>query len=220
MGLRTITAVCAAITMVCIAWGSASAEEERELSHQLFFRGAYSALTESRANEVFTDTAGAAGLTNGGTGGWSVAAGLDLSAGHIEDMGNMNVMGEVFAEFSRFSNQPVVQATSALLGAPIVRRVTVTELNVTIAPKARFDGLGNGRIRPFVVPIGLSFLVNSPPSDDTNYLDVGLHFGGGLDVLVVDRISVGWDVRYTHGFDQSNTNTRYWSTGVYAGLNF
>lgn len=66
----------------------------------------------------------------------------------------------------------------------------------------------------------MAFLVNSPPSNDSTYLDLGLHFGGGLDVLVVDRISVGADVRYTHGFDASHANTRYWSTGAYVALNF
>jgi hypothetical protein len=99
-------------------------------------------------------------------------------------------------------------------------RVAVTELNVTVAPKARFDGLGSGRFRPFVIPIGLSFLVNSPPSNDSTYLDLGLHFGGGLDVLVIDRLSVGADIRYTYGLQDSITNTRYGSTGLYAALNF
>ena len=39
-------------------------------------------------------------------------------------------------------------------------------------------------------------------------------------MVVTDRVSVGWDVRYTHGFEQTNTNTRYWSTGAYLALNF
>ncbi|MCP4243844.1 MAG: hypothetical protein QF890_16855 [Myxococcota bacterium] len=86
----------------------------------------------------------------------------------------------------------------------------MSALTVTIAPKARLDGLGSGRFRPFVIPIGLSFLVKSPPSNDTTYLDVGLHFGGGLDILIIDRVSVGVDVRYTHGFDTSHTPTSCW----------
>jgi len=199
--------------------GAASAEEGKTFDNQLFFRGAYSALVTNRANEVFTDTLGTTTL-NSSKRGWSMAAGLDLSAMKIEKLGGANLMGEIFMEYSKFSGQYVTQTTSALLGGTTQSDVAVSEMNVTVAPKARFDGLGNGRFRPFVIPIGMSFLVNSPPSNDSTYLDVGLHFGGGLDVLVVDRISVGADVRYTYGFQETNTNMSYWSTGAYVALNF
>ncbi len=220
MIVRAIVGISAMAVSILGASGDSFAEDGAAYSNQLFVRAAYSALTSSRANEVFTDTLSAQGFTNSDKGGFSIAAGLDLSAAHMDDLAGANLMGEVFIEFSKFSDRPVVQTTSALLGAPVVTNVPVTELNVTIAPKARFDELGSGRIRPFLVPIGLAFLVNSPPSDNSGYLDIGLHFGGGIDFLVVDRVSVGADIRYTHGFDQSNTSTRYWSTGVYTALNF
>ena len=104
------------------------------------------------------------------------------------------------------------------------RRVTntsdvhVAELNVTVAPMLRYDGWKV--VRPFVIPIGVAFLVNSPPSNDTTYLDIGLHFAGGFDFVLIDEISLGVDVRYTYAFDQSNTNNGYLSTGAYAGVNF
>lgn len=222
MSLRSIVAWVSVALSSCLTAGFASAAEDAAYTHQIFFRGAYSAMTASRGTEIFTDTLGTT-VTNSSKGGFSIAAGLDLSTMRMEDMGGANLMGEVFAEFSRFSSNVVTNPASRLVGTPVPasqRQVNVTELNVTIAPKARFDGLGNGRIRPYIVPIGLAFLVNSPPSNTTSYLDIGLHFGGGVDVLVVDRISVGADIRYTHGFDQSNTNTKYWSTGIYAALNF
>jgi hypothetical protein len=199
--------------------GVAAAGDGATYNNQLFFRGAYSSLSSARDAEVFTDALGTTKL-NDDKGGWSIAAGLDLSAMQIEKLGGANLMGEIFLEYSHFSDKRVQQATSLLLGGNAQSEIAITELNVTVAPKARFDGLGNGRIRPFVIPIGLAFLVNSPPSNDTSYLDVGLHFGAGVDVLVVDRISVGADVRYTHGFESTNTNMRYWSTGIYAALNF
>lgn len=219
MQLRTIVLTGAMALMITSLADSASAEEDVFYGNQIFFRGAYSALTSSRGNEVFTDTLGTTAV-NGDKGGWSIAAGLDLSAMRQEDMGGANVMGEILLEYSKFSDRVVTQTTSALLGAPVQSQVAVTELNVTVAPKLRFDGLGSGRFRPFVVPIGVAFLVNSPPSNDSTYLDVGLHFGGGIDVLVVDRLSVGYDIRYTHGFTTSDTSTRYWSTGGYVALNF
>lgn len=218
MTMRENILVAAAAAFLFGALGSGVAyADEAAFSNQLFFRGAYSSLVNDRGEEVFTDT-----LTgeNDDKSGWSIAAGLDLSAMKIEDLGGANLMGEVFIEYSEFADARVAQATSALLGGTAKSDVSVSELNVTIAPKARFDDLGNGRIRPFIIPIGLSFLVNSPPSDDTSYLGVGLHFGGGIDVLVIDRISVGTDFRYTHGFKQTNTHMTYWTTGAYAALNF
>ena len=220
MQLRYIVLAGAMALSFTTVSGSAVAEDDdTTYSNQLFFRGAYSALTDARSPEVFTDTL-AATNANDDKGGWSIAAGLDLSAMKLEDLGGANVMGEIFLEYSKFSDRLVTQTTSFLLGTPKQSDVGVTELNVTVAPKVRFDSLGSGRFRPFVIPIGLSFLVNSPPSDDTTYLDVGLHFGAGIDVLVIDRISVGYDVRYTHGFESTNTNTNYWSTGAYVALNF
>lgn len=217
---KTSAILVAAFTLVSSGVADkVSAEETAVLGNQLFFRGAYSALVTSRANEVFTDTLGTTTL-NSSKGGWSMAAGLDLSAMKIEKLGGANLMGEIFMEYSKFSGHYVTQTTSALLGGTTQSDVAVSEMNVTVAPKARFDGLGNGRFRPFVIPIGMSFLVNSPPSNDSTYLDVGLHFGGGLDVLVVERISVGADVRYTYGFQETNTNVSYWSTGAYVALNF
>jgi hypothetical protein len=220
MSTRSIIALGILALVACPLGGVAFAEEEASLDNQLFFRGAYSSLQDSRGGEVFTDTGGATGTFNNDKGGYSVAAGLDLSAWKLEDYGGANLMGEIFMEYSRFSQNAVIQTTSALLGAPVYSKVAVTELNVTVAPKARFDGLGSGRFRPYVIPIGLSFLVNSPPSDDSTYLDIGLHFGGGIDIVVIDRISVGADARYTYGFQETNTNTRYWSVGGYAALNF
>ena len=219
MTIRIIVASLVAALASCITAGLAAADEEAQYNNQVFFRGAYSALTTNRGGEIFTDTL-ATGNANSSRGGWSMAAGLDLSMMEMEDMGGARVMGEIFAEFSQFSDQNVVNAAQALLGTTVVRQVNVTSLNVTIAPKVRFDDLGSGRIRPFVVPVGLAFLVNSPPSNTTSYLDLGMQFGAGVDVLVVARISVGAALRYNHSFTQSQTNNSYWSTGVYAGINF
>jgi len=185
--------------------------------NQVFFRGAYTRLTNDRGGEVFTDTAGANGLNND-KGGFSIAAGLNLALTDPADMKGLVLLGEIFVEYSRFSKKVVAQATSALLGGTATSDVHVTELNVTIAPMLRYDGWKV--VRPFFIPIGLAFLVNSPPSNDTTYLDVGLHFAGGLDFVLIDEISLGVDVRYTYAFDQSNTGNSYLSVGGYAGINF
>jgi hypothetical protein len=185
--------------------------------NQVFFRGAYSRLSTNRGGEVFTDTGGADGL-NDDKGGFSIAAGLNLALTDPADMRGLVLLGEIFVEYSRFSKKVVLQTTSALLEAPATSDVHVTELNVTIAPMFRYDGWKV--VRPFFIPIGVAFLVNSPPSNDSTYLDIGLHFAGGFDFVLIDEISVGVDFRYTYAFDQSNTNNGYLSTGGYAAINF
>ena len=185
--------------------------------NQVFFRGAYTRLTNNRGGEVFTDTGGANGL-NDDKGGFSIAAGLNLALTDPADMKGLVLLGEIFVEYSRFSKKVVAQTTSALLGGTATSDVHVSELNVTIAPMLRYDGWKV--VRPFFIPIGLAFLVNSPPSNDTTYLDVGLHWALGFDFALSDLISLGVDVRYTYAFDQTNTNNSYLSTGGYAAVNF
>lgn len=219
MSFMTRLEIVAIAISLCLGGSIAQAGDADTLGNQLQIRGAYSALSNDRGGEVFTDTLGTTGV-NDGKGGYSIAAVLDLSAMEMKDLGGLRLMGEVFVEYSLFSDELVTQTTSVLTGGTEESKVAISALNVTIAPKARFDDLGSGRFRPFVIPIGIAFLVNSPPSNDTTYLDLGLHFGGGLDVLVTDRVSIGWDARYTYGFEQTNTNTRYWSTGGYVALNF
>ncbi len=117
-------------------------------------------------------------------------AGLNLALTDPADMRGLVLLGEIFVEYSRFSKKVVLQTTSALLGAhPHTSDVHVTELNVTIAPMFRYDGWKV--VRPFFIPVGVAFLVNSPPSNDTTYLDIGLHFAGGFDFVLMDEISCG-----------------------------
>lgn len=193
-------------------------EEMWAKNNTVFFRGAYSRLVGSRGAEVFTDSGGVTTL-NDGKGGFSVGAGLDLGLmkpGQI--LGVASLGGEIFLEFSRFSANRVTQTTSVLLGSPAISRVNVTELNVGINPKLKFDSLG--RFRPFLVPVGVAFLVSSPPSNDSTYLDLGLNFAGGVEYQIVDWLSVGLDGRYTLGFGMNNTKTSYFSTGGTVGIHF
>lgn len=213
-----VVAVLVTLGSVCSSMAFASEHAEEKKNNKVFFRGAYSRLITSRGNEVFTDTLSAAGV-NGGKGGFSVGAGLDLGLmkpGEIA--GVASLAGEIFLEYSRFSHALVRQTTSALLAGTNNSTVDVTELNVGVNPKVRFDNLG--RFRPFVIPAGLAFLVVSPPSNDSTYLDIGLNFGAGVDFEICKWMTVGVDARYTHGFKTNNTNTSYFSTGASVGVLF
>ncbi len=210
--------------LACVAALVAMPARAEERASQVFFRGGYSLLTNDRGGEVFTDTAGTLGK-NDGKGGPGIGAGLDLALIKGDTLKGITLLGEVFVEYSALSNKRVLSTTDFLLnktgvttGPLPTTKVRVSELNVTIAPKVRFDMLG--MVRPYVIPVGLAFLVNSPPSNLTSYLDLGLQFAAGVDVKVIEALSVGCDVRYTHGFQLAETKDRYLSFGGYAGVNF
>lgn len=186
-------------------------------AHQVFFRGGYSHLLNARGTEVFTDTNGTTTVNNGKN-GYSLAAGLRMGMHEMDWFEKTRLQGEIFLEYSNFSRKTVTQTTSALLGGAAQSTVDVTQLNVAVSPQIRFEGLG--RFRPFVSPLGMAFIVSSPPSNDSTYLDIGLHFAAGMDIEIVEWLSLGADVRYTHGFKQHNTNDRNLSLGAYLGVNF
>jgi len=188
---------------------------------QVFYRFGQATLTDNRSGEVFTDTLGLAG-NNDDDAGMLIGAGLDIPL--VKNLGPATLLGEILVEYARFSEKEVLQTTSVITsshaGQPTnVKEVTVSALQVVIAPKLRFDTMG-GKVRPWIIPAGLAFLVNSPPSDDTNYLDFGYHIGAGVEYMLLDQLSLGADVRHTFGQEESNTNTSYTSYSIYLGINF
>ncbi len=187
---------------------------------QVFYRFGQAQLTDNRGGEVFTDTLGLSGNNNDDT-GMVIGAGLDIP---LVKRGSVTLLGEILVEYARFSEKEVLQTTSVITANHAgqqtnVKKVTVSALQVVIAPKLRFDTMG-GKLRPWIIPAGLAFLVNSPPSDDTNYLDFGYHVGAGVEYMILDELSIGADVRHTFGQEEPNTNTSYTSYSVYLGINF
>ncbi|MCB9072274.1 MAG: outer membrane beta-barrel protein [Bdellovibrionaceae bacterium] len=184
---------------------------------QVFYRGGFSSLKESRGGQVFTDTGGANGL-NDKKNGWNIGAGLDLPM--FTEMGPGDLLGEVMVEYVRYSKQEVRVATSALLSGSDNSRVTVSALNVLIAPKYKFSGFLDGKLRPWIIPVGLSFLVNSPPTNNTTYLDIGYHVGAGIEYAIIENLSLGLDYRATLSFHENDIDTSYSTFSFYAGINF
>lgn len=187
--------------------------------NQVFYRYGKANLKNSRAGQVFTDTASnlGAGPSNNSTSGWNVGAGLDLAM--LPAAGPGDLVGEVQATYAHYSAVKVRQASTALLSQNVSSDVTVSGLEVVIAPKYRFAFL-EGKLRPWIIPVGLAFLVNSPPSNDTNYLDVGLQFGVGVEYMVLKAVSLGADFRYTTAFKEPNVDMSHNAADLYAGINF
>lgn len=184
---------------------------------QVFYQYGWNMLAKDRGNQVFTDTDGLGGTFNNGTGGWNMGAGLDLPI--IKNAGPGDLLGEIVADYSRFSNATVLQTTSALLGGKATTTVNVTELEVVIAPKYRFS-LFDGKFRPWIIPAGLAFMVNSPPSNDSGYLDIGYHAGVGAEYMFISELSLGVDYRYTIAAGESGVNMSGGQFDIYLGINF
>ncbi len=207
----------AVILVGLVSWGTSALAE---MGGQVFYRYGSASLRDDRGGEVFTDTANVTGAgLNNDKGGYAIGAGLDIPLAQL--FGN-TLLGEVMVEYAKFSDKEVLQTTSALDTAvgvlgPSKSKVVVSGLAVVIAPKYRFE---MGKLRPWIIPIGLAFLVNSPPSNDTTYLDFGPHFGAGVEYRLIDLVSIGIDYRLNLGSGQSRTKNDYSTFGGYVGINF
>ena len=184
---------------------------------QVFYRLGSANIQMNRDGQIFTDVGGANGL-NSDDKGMSIGAGLDMKLFDCLVYDKGEVFGEIFVNYTKFSEERVASAASVLASSDSSKKeVNVSELNVTIAPKYKVNW---GRFKPWIIPIGLSFLVNSPPSDTTNYLDIGYHAAIGAEFEVFDRLSLGVDFRYTKGSGDPSYAFESLDAGAYMGLNF
>lgn len=200
-----------------VSWATAASAE---MGGQVFYRFGSASLRDDRGGEVFTDTLGLGGENND-KGSYAIGAGLDIPLSPL--FGN-TLLGEVMVEYAKFSDKEVLQTTDVItdgLGATpapaATSKVVVSSLAVVVAPKYRLE---LGSLRPWIIPLGLAFLVNSPPSNDTTYLDFGPHFGAGVEYRLIDLVSIGIDYRLTLGSGQSRTKNDYSTFGGYVGINF
>jgi hypothetical protein len=196
----------------------ASAEE-----NQVFFRGGLAQAASDRQREVFTDAFGFTTLNAGGT-GWYIGAGLDL--GMKKDffgVKGMSLVGELGLELKRFASNTVTSAVpstcaAAGIGTCSVRRATVqiTMLTVDVAPKLKFRE--GHKLRPWIIPVGMDFHVISPPSNESNYLDIGTQHGVGIEYNVWGPLNLGIDGRYHFAANMTNTENSFGTVGMYLGL--
>ena len=194
-----------------------AAERIHAEGNQVFYRYGQASLTKGRGTQVFTDTNAANGVANDKKAGWNLGAGLDIQM--MKGMGPGDLLGEIQATYSHYSANKVRQTSTALLSQSVITDVTVAGLEVVVAPKYRLS-LMEGKLRPWIIPVGLGFLVNSPPSNDTTYLDIGLQFGVGVEYALISALSLGIEYRFTSAFKEPNIDTSHSSLGMYAGINF
>jgi hypothetical protein len=97
-------------------------------------------------------------------------------------------------------------------------KVQVTMLTVDVAPKVKFRQ--GTDFQPWVIPVGLDFHVISPPSNQTNYLDIGVQFGAGAEFRIWKELWLGVDGRYHLASGATNSVNNYGTVGAYVGIGF
>lgn len=184
---------------------------------QVFFQYGKASLSNDRGGQVFTD-AGGATTRNDGKDGWNIGAGLNLPL--LMNLGPGDLLGEVMVDYAHYSKKTVTQASSVLLGSATTKEVTVAGLNVLIAPKYKFAGFYENKLRMWVIPVGLAFLVASPPSNNTTYLDIGVQVGAGVEYAVLKEVSLGLAYRQTMSAHEMDVDTSHNTVDFYVGVNF
>jgi opacity protein-like surface antigen len=197
--------VAAAIGMTSALAAGAGAPREKELwGGQISFRGGYTHLDKTEQSPLFSGS---------GTGknGWMVGGALDIPL--LKDpFFNNTLLGQISMDFSGINGR-----TSRLLGAGDAGRQALYK--IAISPKYRIDTLGD--IRPWIIPIGLTFLVNSPPSNSAAYLTVGGTTGAGVEYVIMKQFSLGAAMSYNfYSRSLNHANTNHLSVGPYVGINF
>jgi opacity protein-like surface antigen len=191
------------------AGGASAGHSEHESIHQVIFRGGYTRLDSAAQSAIFT------GPKNDRN-GWNVGAVVGVKLMKDPIWNNM-LMGEVSLDYNRIAG-----STKFVLGA----RGHQSLFRVSVTPKYRFENLGElspslARFHPWITPIGLSFLVNSPPSQSAAYLTVGGTTGAGIEYLLHDRLSLGLGVTYNfYSRESNNLSTNHFTLGPYVGINF
>ena len=161
-----------------------------------------------------------ASLTNDDDDGWYFGAGFDflLSRDTLGLLPGTWTLAELTVEFRNLGSEethligPVAEcliannaaaiATGAgagvLAGVGNCAGITGSEdlmmLTVSASPKLKFRE--GKKLRPWIIPAGFDVNVISPPSDSTNYLDVGIQFAAGIDYEIMPGITLGADFRY------------------------
>ncbi|MDH5666702.1 MAG: hypothetical protein OEY86_01650 [Nitrospira sp.] len=185
--------------------------------NRVFFRGGYVGMMSDRRGEIFTDTLT---RTNPADKGYYVGAGLDLLlARNLWGLlKGASVFGEINVEYKWLQSARTTVAAPALLGDTTPNKVNVTMLTVSVAPKLKFN---EGKaFRPWIIPAGLDVHVISPPSNRTQYLDVGVQFAAGCEYQVWREFKVGIEGRYHLAANQTQTVNSFWNAGPYVSIGF
>jgi opacity protein-like surface antigen len=189
---------------------SAPKESKKSNDNMLYFRGGYAgndASMVATTNYIAGTNGSAATGTNGHSGGWNFGAGIDfnLNDNLFGLMDKTNLLGELdinYVDLGTFQGN----VTGNALGTTTA---TQSMLRITAAPKIKF--LNGSKIRPWIIPVGFTLNVISPPSQANAITELkpAMHFGTGVDYNIWKSLYLGADVRYNlavNSLDGTNVN--------------
>ena len=218
-----------------------------EPKNRIFFRGGFAQLVDDRAGQIFVDAGGATGSLFTDDSGWYAGAGFDflLSPDTLGLLPGTWIIAELTLEFRNVGTR-TGPTTACILG---VQALDITAdaataaaacaggtqnlnmFSVSASPKLKF--MEGSNIRPWIIPAGMDFVVISPPSDASNYLDIGIVSGAGIDYMLIPGITIGAEGRYHWATGQTSGNTpsiagvttgdsdaNAWTVGVTLGIGF
>jgi len=220
IGVKYAAVVIAVGLAVC---GARPVLAEEGTGNQVFFKGGFVGFNSNRGGEFFTDCGLGGGTCsqNNDSTGWYVGAGLDLVLS--KDMWGMMsgawAVGEIGVQFNRIGSSTVNGGVTGVAGAaPGPAKTQLTSVTIDVAPKIKF--MEGSAFRPWIIPVGLDIMVISPPSNQTQYLDVGVQFGAGVEYQVWKAFKIGLDGRYHLMANMTNTTNNYGQVGPYVGISF
>ena len=196
-------------------------ERNMTKDNMLYFRGGYTMNDDSMVATTNSISAGSGalagvgglgavgGATAGHSNGWNFGAGVDFNL-HDDLFGLMKdaeVLGELdlnYVDLGTFQGH---------VGGPVNPTGTATAsqsmLRISTSPKIKF--MKGSKFRPWVIPVGFTFNIISPPSQANTITELkpGMNFGTGMDYNLWKSLYVGADVRYflaTSSLDGTNVN--------------
>ena len=205
-----------------------------EPKNRVFFRGGFAQLEDDRSGQIFVDAAGATGRFTDDS-GWYAGAGFDflLSPDTLGLLPGVWTIAELTLEFRNVGSADQITVACALAtgggaGCSTGATQNLNMLSITASPKLKF--MEGSNLRPWIIPAGMDFVVISPPSNASNYLDIGIMSGAGIDYMVIPGITLGVDARYHWATGQTSGNEplfgggdedpNAWTVGVSLGIGF
>ena len=206
-------------------------EKHHDKDNLLYFRGGYAGNDQAMAATTNTATLAngqAVTLgTQGGTNGWNFGAGIDfkLNDDLFGLMDKTQLLGELdlnYVDLGTFTAGAVSGvANAAKVPLSNTQQATQSMLRINASPKIKF--LKGSAIRPWVIPVGFTLNVISPPSQANTITELkpAMNFGAGVDYNVWKSIYIGADVRYFLATSQLNgTNVNGLTAGGLIGFGF
>ena len=192
---------------------SKHAETHGNGGNMLYFRGGYSGNDQSMVATT-TSISGPNGAIATGSGahrdGWNFGAGIDFKLN--DDLFGLMNKTELLGELDlNYVDLGTFKSSVGGLTVPVTGYATATQsmLRISASPKIKF--LKDSKIRPWLIPVGFTLNVISPPSQANAITELkpAMNFGTGVDYNVWKSLYIGADVRYflaTESLDGTNVN--------------